>query len=132
MSATLDDRRPGDRTFAVTSPAEERRRTTSTPEPGSVAELVELVKGYALQETVEPLKGAGRWMGVGLAGALSFGIGGILLLLGLLRLLQTEWVRSASGALSWLSYLIVLVVGGIAIALVATRIKKDFLGKHGK
>jgi hypothetical protein len=116
----------------VTSPSEERRRTTSTPEPGSVAELVELVKGYALQETVEPLKGAGRWMGVGLAGALSFGIGGILLLLGLLRLLQTEWVRSASGALSWLSYLIVLVVGGIAIALVATRIKKDFLGKHGK
>jgi energy-converting hydrogenase Eha subunit C len=118
----------------VTSPVEDRPRTTTTTTTNdpSVAELVDVLKGYALQETVEPLKGAGRWMGVGVAGALSFGIGGILVLLGLLRLLQTEWERSATGALSWLSYLIVLVIGAAAIVLAATRIKKDFLGKQGK
>ena len=117
----------------MTSPVEDRpRTTTTTTNDPSVAELVDVLKGYALQETVEPLKGAGRWMGVGVAGALSFGIGGILVLLGLLRLLQTEWERSATGALSWLSYLIVLVIGAAAIALAATRIKKDFLGKQGK
>ena len=115
----------------MTSPVEDRRHPTTKSDP-SVAELVDVLKGYALQETVEPLKGAGRWMGVGVAGALSFGIGGILLLLGLLRLLQTEWERTATGALSWVSYLIVLIIGGIAIALAATRIKKDFLGKQGK
>ena len=118
----------------MTSPVEDRPRTTTTTTTNdpSVAELVDVLKGYALQETIEPLKGAGRWMGVGVAGALSFGIGGILVLLGLLRLLQTEWERSATGALSWLSYLIVLVIGAAAIALAATRIKKDFLGKQGK
>ena len=117
----------------MTSPVEDRpRTTTTTTNDPSVAELVDVLKGYALQETVEPLKGAGRWMGVGVAGALSFGIGGILVLLGLLRLLQTEWERSSTGALSWLSYLIVLVIGAAAIVLAATRIKKDFLGKQGK
>ena len=115
----------------MTSPVEDLRHTTTKNDP-SVAEVVDVLKGYALQETVEPLKGAGRWLGVGVAGAVSFGIGGILILLGLLRLLQTEWERTATGALSWVSYLIVLIIGGIAIALAATRIKKDFLGKQGK
>ena len=32
------------------------------------------------------------------------------MLLGLLRLIQTEWDRAATGALSWLAYLIVLIV----------------------
>lgn len=115
----------------MTSPVEDLRHPTTKNDP-SVAEVVDVLKGYALQETVEPLKGAGRWLGVGVAGAVSFGIGGILILLGLLRLLQTEWERTATGALSWVSYLIVLIIGGIAIALAATRIKKDFLGKQGK
>jgi Putative Actinobacterial Holin-X, holin superfamily III len=116
----------------VTSPTQDRRRPAATAEPASINEIVDLVKSYAQQETVEPLKGAGRWLGVGAAGALAFGIGGILILLGLLRLLQTEWERSASGALSWLSYLIVLVVGALVILVAASRIKKDSLEKHGK
>ena len=122
----------GDRTFAVTSPTQDRRRPAATAEPASMNEIVDLVKSYAQQETVEPLKGAGRWLGVGAAGALAFGIGGILILLGLLRLLQTEWERSASGALSWLSYLIVLVVGALVIVVAASRIKKDSLEKQRK
>ena len=38
------------------------------------------------------------------------GTGLALVLLGLLRLIQTEWDRAASGALSWIAYLIVLIV----------------------
>ena len=64
----------------------------------SISELVELVKTYAEQETVGPLRGAGRWLALGTAGAAVLGLGLTLLTLGLLRLLQTEWVRSATGS----------------------------------
>ena len=69
---------------------------------------------------------------MGLAGALTLGVGLALVLLGLLRLLQTEWVRSASGSLSWLSYVIVLIVCLGLIAIVVSRINKDSLNKEPK
>ena len=51
------------------------------------------------------------------------GLGLVLVLLGLLRLVQTEWDRSAEGSLSWLAYLIVLVVCVACPAV--SRINKD-------
>jgi hypothetical protein len=117
----------------VTSAREDRPTTTSPPpEPPSIGEVVNLVKAYAEQETIGPLKGAGRWIGLGLAGAFALGIGGIIFLLGLLRLLQTEWERSATGSWSWVAYVIVLIVTAGAIALAASMIKKDSLHKPGK
>lgn len=122
-----------DRTFAVTTPSDDQTRPLrSAPDPASVGDVVNLVKTYAQQETVGPLKNAGRWLGMGAAGALALGVGGILVLLGLLRLLQTEWDRSARGSLSWLAYVIVLAVAGLAIAIAASRIKKDSLDKPRK
>lgn len=88
-------------------------------------DVVGYVVAYAKQETLGPLRGAGRWLAAGAAGALLLGLGSILLLLGLLRLLQTEWTRSATGSLSWLSYLIVLVAAGALIALILTRINRS-------
>lgn len=100
--------------------------TASTEsESASVGEIVEYVTAYAKQETLGPLRGAGRWLGAGVAGALLLGIGAVLVLLGLLRLLQTEWTRSATGNLSWLSYLIVLVVCSIMIAITIKRINRE-------
>lgn len=101
-------------------------------EDASVGEVIDLVKAYALQETVGPLRGAGRWLGFGVGGALTLGIGLLLILVGLLRLLQTEWDRSASGNLSWLAYLITLVVAGILLAITVLRIKKSTLNKEPK
>ena len=69
----------------------------------SIAELVELVKTYARQETLGPLRGAGRWLALGTAAALVLGLGLTLLMLGLLRLLQTEWDDVATGRWSWAS-----------------------------
>ena len=88
------------------------------------------VTAYAKQETVGPLRGAGRWLGFGVAGAFALGLGLMLLLLGLLRLLQTEWTRSATGSLSWLAYLITLVVAGAVLALAISRISKSTLGNE--
>ena len=101
-------------------------------EQASVGEVIDYVKAYAKQETLGPLKGAGAWLGWGAAAALSLGLGLVLLLVGLLRLLQTEWERSATGSLSWLSYLIVLVVAAVLLALTLTRIKKSTLHREPK
>lgn len=98
----------------------------------SVGEVIDFVKAYALQETVGPLKGAGRWLGFGVGGALTLGFGLLLLLVGLLRLLQTEWDRSASGSLSWLPYLITLLVAIVLLALTILRIKQATLHKEPK
>jgi hypothetical protein len=91
----------------------------------SPGEVIDVVVAYAKQETLGPLRGAGRWLGAGVAGSLLLGLGSLLILLGLLRLLQTEWDRSATGSLSWLSYLIVLVVAALVLVLVLKRINRE-------
>ena len=96
----------------------------------SIAELFDYVKTYARQETIGPLRGAGRWLALGTAGAAALGFGLMLMALGLLRLLQTEWERSATGRLSWLSYLIVFVVVVSLLLLTVTRISKKSLNKE--
>jgi len=98
----------------------------------SVGEVIDYVKAYAKQETLGPLKGAGSWLGYGFAAAAALGLGLVIMLLGLLRLLQTEWERSASGNLSWLAYLIVLLVASLLLALTLMRIKKSTLHKEPK
>ena len=111
---------------------DDKPTSPSRNEQASVGEVIDYVKTYARQETVGPLKGAGRWIAYGAAGAISLGIGLSLLLLGLLRLLQTEWDRSATGRLSWLSYLIVMVACIALLVFTITRINKTFLDKEQK
>jgi hypothetical protein len=98
----------------------------------SVGEIIETVKAYAKQETIGPLKGAGAWLGYGAAAALTLSVGLLFLLLGLLRLLQTEWSRSATGSLSWLAYVITFVVALLFVALALLRVKKATLNKEPK
>ncbi len=105
-------------------------RATSRDETASIGEVVEFVKAYAKQETVGPLRGAGRWIAYGAAGALSLGLGLSLLLLGLLRLLQSETGLDDSRYWSWVPYLIVLVVCVLIVALTMMQINKTFLNKE--
>ena len=104
-------------------------RPTPRGEAASVGEVVEFVKTYAKQETVGPLRGAGKWIAYGAAGAICLGIGLSLLLLGLLRLLQSETGLDTSRYWSWVPYLIVLAVCGLLIALAALQINKTYLDK---
>jgi hypothetical protein len=114
----------------VTVTREEIPPATRREEPPTLASAVDLVKAYAEQETIGPIKGAGRWIGIGIAGAATLGVGLAYVLLGLLRLLQVEWGRSARGALSWVAYAIVFVVCVGLIALAVSRIDKDSLHKE--
>lgn len=98
----------------------------------SVGEVIEFVKTYAKQETVGPLKGAGRWLGYGAAAAFAMGLGLVVVLLGVLRLVQTEFDRLATGSLSWAAYAVTLVVTLALLALTLLRIKKTTLNNEPK
>ena len=82
-----------------------------------VRELKDLVVAYAKQETIEPLKGLGRYVGYGLAGARLMGTGVAFLAIGLLRALQENRGWAVHGNWSWVPYVIdvvlLLVVAGL-------------------
>ncbi|HLN04879.1 MAG TPA: hypothetical protein VK217_01270 [Acidimicrobiales bacterium] len=90
------------------------------------SELIDLLRRYVIQETVTPLKTVGRTLLFGLAAAILLGIGTVLLLLGVLRVLQTETGTAFEGSWSWVPYPIaailgLVVVGGFGFALLRTR-----------
>jgi predicted cobalt transporter CbtA len=95
--------------------------------PTLAGELYDLVRAYAKQETLEPIKGLGRYAAFGVVGSVLIGIGVILLAVGVLRVLQTETGDTFDGAWSWAPYLLTLVfcalVAGAAGAA-ATRRRK--------
>jgi hypothetical protein len=94
--------------------------TSSKSLPGSVQELWLMLRDYARQETVEPLKGLARFVAFGVAGSLLVGVGVTLLVLAALRALQTETGSTFDGNWSFVPYLIVLVAAG-AVAGLAVR-----------
>lgn len=123
--------------MAAESPAPAPHDQPATRGPAaSVNDVIDVVTTYAKQETVEPLKRAGRYVGFGAAGGLLTGIGSSLLLLGLLRFVQSEWSRSARGGLSWLPYLITLVaaiaLGGAGMWFANRQIRKSILGEESR
>ena len=82
----------------------------------------QLTVDYLKQETIQPLKGLGRFLYMGIAGSF-FLAGGILLaLIGILRLLQTETGTALTGDWSWVPYLSVMVIGIAVIVVAAWRI----------
>ncbi|HET6950562.1 MAG TPA: phage holin family protein [Acidimicrobiales bacterium] len=90
--------------------------------PEVASELWALTKDYARQETIDPLKGVGRYVGFGVAGALLLGLGVIMLMLSALRALQLG--DTLDGNLSWLPYLIVLVVAALLVVWALSRISR--------
>ena len=87
-------------------------------------DLAATVGAYVKQETLDPLKGALRYVLFGVAGALFISIGSISLMVGVLRLLQGEAGSAFGGNLSWAPYLIVSVLAVAAAGFAAWRIPK--------
>ncbi len=80
-----------------------------------------LAMTYLRQETIEPLQGVGRYILFGVAGSVAIAFGVILLLVSVLRVLQTE-TGAFHGNLSWIPYLIVTALGAVIVGLAAWRI----------
>ena len=103
----------------------DKDKTVSQHDSGQISEVVDLVKEYAKQETLGPIKGAGRWLAAGAAGAVMIGTGCVFLVLGVLRMVQNEFGRSFRGRwMSLLPYLFAFVVSLIVMGIAAWRISK--------
>jgi hypothetical protein len=83
-------------------------------------ETVQLIVAYVKQETLEPVKGLGRYILFGVVGSVALSIGLAVLAVGLLRLLQGETGSTFTGNLSWIPYVICAVVV-VLVAFVAVR-----------
>ena len=80
-------------------------------------EIVKLVVDYIKQETLDPVKGLGRYVMFGVAGSVALSIGLAILAVGVLRLLQGETGSTFTGNLSWIPYVICAVLGVLIAAL---------------
>ena len=60
----------------------DKDKPVSQRDTGQIGQVVDLVKQYAQQETLGPIKGAGRWLAVGAAGAMLIGTGCVFVVLG--------------------------------------------------
>lgn len=79
-----------------------------------ISEAIDMVKAYAKQETVDPLKHLGTFFKWGAIGAVLVLMGSILLVLGVLRLLQ-----DVMPSWDWASYLLAWVT---AVALAGATV----------
>ena len=85
---------------------------------GTIAEAKELfalLRNYAKQETLDPLKTAARYLALGIAGAIFMSLGVLFLLMAGLRALQTETGSTFTGSWTWAPYAIVIVGAFVAI-----------------
>jgi hypothetical protein len=98
---------------------------------GQIPETVQLLKDYVRQETLGPLKGAGRWIALGIVGAMLIGGGTAFMALGSLRLIQSEWPGTFHGRwMSLLPYATALVFCLFVAGMALMRINKQPLNKE--
>lgn len=100
------------------------RRHDDKSLPNLASELLDLVRAYAKQETIEPVKGLGRFVAFGVAGSLLLGTGSVLLALAVLRAVQAETGTVFDGNWSFAPYLLTLVVCAVVIAMAASAMRK--------
>ena len=102
--------------------------TDTTAGPKGLAdegrELYELLVAYARQETTDPLRGLGRYLGFGALGSILVGLGSLLLVIGFLRVLQTETGTTFTGNWSWAPYLLTVLVACAIIGLAVFGISR--------
>ena len=106
----------------MAEPQRARREAKGTGEV--LSELWQLIKDYGRQETLDPLRNLGRFVGFGAVGSVVLGIGLVLLVVGLLRVLQHEWATTFDGNLVVVPYAIVLVVAVVLTGLSAWAITR--------
>jgi hypothetical protein len=93
-------------------------------------DLADSVKQYARQETIEPLKGAARWVGVGSVAATSLGLALIFTSLGILRLSQDVGGTVLDGSWSFVHYFITLFVVAVVVKITFSRVSQRTLAKE--
>ncbi len=91
------------------------RQTDSQDMSAMVTELRQLAVAYLKQETIEPIKGLGRFVAYGAAGMTVLAGGLVLLLVAGLRAMQTEGGSTFTGHLSWVPYSVCAFAAMVAL-----------------
>lgn len=94
-----------------------------------VADVVETVKEYARQETVEPIRGAARWVAVGTVASLCLGVAMLYAALAVLRLSQDLGGGALDGSWSFVHYLVTAVVLAVLVKVTISRIGRTSLAR---
>ncbi len=92
-----------------------------------LGDFYDLVKEYARQELLEPLRPIPRWIAFGVLGSVLLMISGISLTIAALRVLQEETGSTFGGSLSWVPYAITLFASIVILALLVRQIRKRTL-----
>lgn len=90
----------------------------------SPGELLQLLRDYAKQETIDPLRSVGRFLGYGLAGAILFAVGSVFAVVAILRVLQEETGARLTGSWNFVPYAAALLLTVIVIAASIRTITK--------
>ncbi len=86
-----------------------------------LGEVKRLTVKYLREETIDPLRAAGRFALFGALGSAFVAIGAALVMLGVLRFLQDQF-PVLDGTLSWIPYLVVAALGLMGAALALWRV----------
>jgi hypothetical protein len=95
--------------------------------PSPHEDVLDLVVSYAKQETIEPLRGALRWILWGIASMAFICTGLVFLVLGVVRVSQDVLGESFQHSWSFVSYFVGVLACGIVVAFALSSIKKDSL-----
>jgi hypothetical protein len=98
--------------------------------PDHVTDLVDCVKQYAKQETIDPIRGAARWVAVGTIASVSLGLALTFFALAILRLSQYLGGETLAASWSFLHYLITFVVVSVFVAVSLSRVQQRSLSKE--
>jgi len=91
------------------------------------AEIVDMVVAYARQETIEPLRGAGRWIVWGVVSMALVSIGMVLVALGLLRLVQDLTSDVFDDAWSFVPYVFGTVFAVVVVGVALFQVRRPRL-----
>jgi len=105
----------------------------ASPKPGEhqgvrevITDLWQLIRDYAKQETIDPLKMLGAFLGWGLLGAVALCLGLGFGALAIIRALQTHTGLHLTGSLNWVPYLAGLLFTAGSAGLAVWFIKRPF------
>ncbi len=129
MSLGARRHRGGARGHATENPQGGRRPSGVVDATSSAWQLV---VNYAKQETLEPLKGLGRYLIFAVAAGVLGTAAALFWILAVLRVLQDETGSTFHGHLSWLPYMITIVVALMIAGVTGWRILRGEASRGGE